>query len=160
MVGAPDPATLTQVDCTFDEKVHEQWIRFGRVSSERIIDRRKSVKMFRPEAIFAFVDWTSNEHGTIRSSIAIIRAVSAGEAYSTFEYVRPGGEILLHIEGWPKVAKVLEAIDAVEAAGIDPCEASPDHWRHVSNRLTAGMAYRPYTLERHQAWLRRKAIEG
>lgn len=160
MVGQPDPATLTQVECMFDEKVVEQWIRFGRIASERIIDRRKSIKYFRPDAIFAFVDWQAGEHGTVRSSIAILRAVAPGEAYSTFEHIRPGAEILLHIETWPKVAQVLEAIDAVEAAGVDPADASPDHWRHVANRLHAAMAYRPYTPERHQAWLGRKAIEG
>jgi hypothetical protein len=55
---------------------------------------------------------------------------------------------------------VLEAIAAVEAAGVDPCEAAGDHWRHVHNRLTAGESPRPYTAERHRAWLTRKAVES
>ena len=53
---------------------------------------------------------------------------------------------------------VLAAIDAVDAAGVDPCDAAPDHWRHVHNRLSAGQPPRPYTAERHAAWLKRKAI--
>src|SRR3546814_9262687 len=52
-------------------------------------------------------------------------------------FVRPGGDILLKIEGWPKVSQVLAAIDATEAAGVDPCDAAPDHWRHVANRIAA-----------------------
>ena len=47
-----------------------------------------------------------------------------------------------------------------EAAGVDPCDAAPDHWRHVANRIAAGHQPRPYTLERHRAWLKRREIEG
>ena len=154
-----DPALLTQVECTWIGGQHEQWIRFGRVASERIIDRRTRIMMFRPGAVFAFVEWRSNNHGTIYSSIAVVQSVADGEPYTTHPSIRPGGEILLHIESWPKVSKVLEAIDAVEAAGIEPADASPDHWRHVCNRLNAGTAFRPYSLARHQAWIRRRAIE-
>ncbi len=89
-----------------------------------------------------------------------MRAVRPGEAYQTLPFVRPGGDILLKIEGWPKVQQVLRHIDAVEAAGIDPCEVAADHWRHVANRLSAGHEPRPYTAERHQAWLKRREIEG
>ena len=71
-----------------------------------------------------------------------------------------GGDILLKIEGWPKVSQVLAAIDAVEAAGVDPCDAAPDHWRHVHQRIAAGQQPRLYTAERHTAWLKRREIEG
>ena len=73
--------------------------------------------------------------------------------------MRPGGEILLKIEGWPKVQQVLRHIDAAEDAGVDACDVSPDHWRHVANRLSAGQEPRAYTMERHQAWLKRREIE-
>ena len=64
----------------------------------------------------------------------------------------------LPIYGWPKVNQALQAIDAVEASGVDPADAAPDHWRHVHNRLTAGEQPRPYTLARHKAWLRRRSV--
>jgi hypothetical protein len=35
-------------------------------------------------------------------------------------YVRPGGEVLLRLSGWPKVERALQIVDAVEALGIDP----------------------------------------
>lgn len=153
-------STTTEVELTWIEKRYEQWIRFGRIANDRIISRSTRIVSFRPGATFALVRWMSNDFGTVFSSIDIVTAVASGQPYTTLPFVRPGGEILLHIEGWPKVAQVLQAIDSVEAAGLDPSDASPDHWRHVSNRLSAGMPFRPYTAERHAAWLRRKALEA
>lgn len=151
---------LTEVECNWIEGRFEQWIRFGRVASERIVDRRTAIKCFRPGAIFAFVQWRSNDYGTISSSIVIMRAVDIGEAYSSYPSITPGGDCLLDIRGWPKVRQVLGAIDAVDTAGVDACDASPEHWRHVGNRLSAGLPFRPYTAERHAAWLKRKVLEA
>ena len=150
---------LTRVELTWLEKRIEHWIRFGRIAEETVIDRRGRVVSFAPGAIFAFVRWASNDFGTVISRIDIARAVMPGEAYSTLPFVRPGGEILLRIEGWPKVNEVLRAIDAVEACGVDPADAAPDHWRHVHNRLSAGERPRPYTLARHKAWLLRRSAQ-
>jgi len=151
---------MTEVELTWIEKKLEHWIRFGRIVQDRILTRRTRVVSFRPGAIFAFVRWTANDYGTITSRIDVVRAVAAGEPYTTLPFVRPGGDILLHIESWPKVQQVLSAIDAVEAAGVDPCDAAADHWRHVHNRIAAGHQPRPYTMERHRAWLKRREIEG
>ena len=41
-------------------------------------------------------------------------------------YVRPGADILLRLSGWPKVERVLQIVDAIEALGIDPADAAPD----------------------------------
>ncbi len=149
---------LAHVELTWIEKKQEHWIRFGKQAGDRIVDRRRRVVSFRAGAIFAFIRWASNDYGTIFSRIDIVRAVASGEAYSTLPYVQPGGEILLHIEGWPKVNRVLQAIDAVDALDIDPCDAAPDHWRHVHNRLLAGYEPRKYTIERHHVWLQRRAL--
>jgi hypothetical protein len=157
---SPRGAALTEVEMTWIEGRHEQWIRFGRVASERIFSRATRVAAFRPGAVFAFVRWTSNDFGTIHSNIAIAVAVTPGEPYATLPFVRPGAEILARIDGWPNVQKALEAIDAVEAVGIDACDAAPDHWRHVSSRIAAGLPVRPYSRDRHVAWLRRRAVES
>lgn len=159
-VAAPSTASgLTDVELTWIEGRLEQWIRFGRVAADRVVDRRTRVASFRPAAIFAFVRWTSNDFGTVHSSIAIIAAIEPGSPYSTYPFVRPGGELLLRIESWPKVELVLKAIDEIEAASVDPCDVAPDHWRHVGSQITAGLPIRPYGPDRHAAWLRRKAIE-
>lgn len=158
--GVPPAGPLTDVELTWIAGRHEQWIRFGRAASERIVSRRVRIVSFRAGAVFAFVRWTSNDFGTIYSTIAIAMAVRPGDACSTLPFVRPGADILARIDGWPKVQKMLEAIDAVEAAGIDAADAAPDHWRHVGNRIATGLPFRPYGLDRHMAWLRRRAIEG
>ncbi|OAJ67918.1 DUF2840 domain-containing protein [Gluconobacter cerinus] len=149
---------LTRVELTHIEKRVENWIRFGREAHEQILDRRRRLFSFRPGSVFAFVRWAANDFGTIASRIDILRAVAPGEPCQTVPFVRPGGEILLRLAGWPKVQQVLRHIDAVEDAGIDACTVSPDHWRHVGNRLNAGEQPRAYTMARHRAWLRRQEI--
>ena len=152
------PDALTAVELTWLEKRVEHWIRFGRDVGETIIDRRRRVLSFAPNTIFAFVRWASNDYGTVVSRIDIVRAIAPGEAYQTLPFVRPGGEILLRISGWPKVERVFAAIDAVEALGIDPADAAHEHWRHVHNRLGAGYEPRPYSRDRHRAWLLRRSV--
>ncbi|MBI1246117.1 MAG: DUF2840 domain-containing protein [Alphaproteobacteria bacterium] len=150
--------TLTHVDLTWIEGRIEHWLRFGREAQGRILDRRRRVVSFDADAVFAFVRWASNDFGTIVSRIDILRAAAPGELYQTLPFVRPGGDILLTVTGWPKVEEVLRHIDAVEAAGIDPCAVSPDHWRHVANRVRAGEVPRAYTPDRHRAWLKRREV--
>ncbi len=36
---------------------------------------------------------------------------------------------------------------------------SPDHWRHVHNRLAAGEEPRAYTADHHRAWLKRRSVD-
>jgi hypothetical protein len=150
-------SNLTHVELTWLEKRIEHWIRFGRIAEERVLTRRTRIVSFAPGSVFAFVRWTSNDFGTIISRIDILRAVAPGEPYSTLPFVRPGGEILLRIVGWPNVSRVLHAIDRVDAIGVDPADAAPDHWRHVHNRLIAGEEPRPYTSARHSACLSRRS---
>lgn len=157
MIAGTDD-TLTDVDLIWIEKRLQRWIRFGHVASERIVNRHRSTVSFAPGSVFAFVRWASNEFGTVVSRIDILRAVAAGEACSTVGFVRPGGESLLRVSGWPKVQRVLQAIDAVEALGIDPADAAPDHWLHIHNRLAVGAVPHGYTEERHAAWLKRQRI--
>lgn len=152
------PADHTHVELIWIEKRTEYWIRFGRQTGERIIDRRKRVVSFAPGSVFAFVQWQSNDHGTVLSCIDIVRAIEPGEAYQTLPFVRPGGDILLHVQGWPKVAGVLQVIDAIDAIEIDPADVPPDYWRHVHNRIAARMDPRRYTPTRHTAFLKRRRV--
>ena len=149
-------AALTFVELTWIENRIERWIRFGRDVGERILDRRRRVLSFAPGSIFAFVRWESNGYGTVVSRVDIVRAFLPGQLYQTLPFVRPGGEILLHINGWPKVERVLQAVDAVEALGLYAADAAPDHWRHIHNRISVGEAARPYTNQQHSAWLLRR----
>lgn len=150
---------MTDVELIAVENLLEHRIRFGRVAAERIVSAKTRVVSFRPHAVFALVRCALNDFGTVHARLDIVRTVGAGEVSRHVPFVRPGGEVLLSIRGLRKVDAVLAAIAAMEADGVDPCEASPDHWRHVHNRLTVGERPRPYTAERHAAWLKRKAAE-
>ena len=154
----PLPVTLTHVELTWIEKKIEHWLRFGRRAEEKILDRRRSVVSFTPNSIFAFVRWASNDYGTIISRMDIVRAVEIGERCQTLPFVRPGGEILLRVDSWPKVERVLRSIDTIEALGIDPADVAPEYWRHLNNRLAAGHQPRAYTREQHAAWLKRRSV--
>jgi hypothetical protein len=155
----PDaPPLLTRVELTWLEGRIEHWIRFGRDCGETILDRRRRVLSFAPGSVFGFVRWAANDFGTIISRIDIVRAVAHGDAYQTLPFIRPGGDILLRIGGWPKVERVLKAIDAVEAMHVDPADVAPDHWRHIHNRLAAGYEPRPYSRDQHRAWILRRGL--
>jgi hypothetical protein len=153
--GAGD---FTTVELLWLEKRIENRVRFGRPVSEKILDRNRRVLSFSPGSVFAFVRWTSNDFGTVLSRIDILRAVTPGQPYSTVPWITPGGESLLRLSGWPKVERVLQIIDVVEALGIDPADAAPDYWHHVHNRLSVNETPRPYTRSRHQAWLHRRRV--
>lgn len=149
----------TDIELLWLEGQIERWIRFGRPVAERIIDRRRRLVSFAPGSVVAFVRWQAGDHGTVVSRIDVLRVVRPGEAFTTLPFVAPGAELLLHIEGWPRVQLVLEAIDAVERTGVDPADAAPDHWRHVAARISAGEAPRPYDRKRHLAWLARRRVQ-
>jgi len=136
--------TYTYVDLIWIEKRLQRWIRFGYLASEQIIDPRRRSVAFAPGNIFAFVRWAANDFGTVVSRVDILRAIAPGDTYSTVA-VPTGGESLLRLNGWPKVERVLQAIDAIEALEIDPGRHRAGVWRHVHNRLTASAVPHAYT---------------
>jgi len=147
---------LTHVELIWVEDRIEYWIRFGRVEKKQILDRHRRIVSFAPGSVLALVRWRSNDYGTILSRIDILRAVHPSEPHQTLPCVRPGGESLLRLTGWPKVQQVLQANDAIDALGIDPADVAQDYWRHVHNRIAAGQTPRIYTIERHAAWIKRR----
>lgn len=149
---------LTHLTLVWQEGVREDWLRFGKPVAERIVDRRSRIESYAPGQVFAFVHWASNDYGTVRSTLDIVRAVSRADAYSTLPQVDPGGELLLSARGWPKVRRVIRLIDKIEEAGFDPCAVAPDHWRHMHNRTVAGQQPRLYSRARHRAFMLRRKL--
>jgi hypothetical protein len=74
--------------------------------------------------------------------------------------VLPGGEILLRLDGWPRVKRALDAIAAIEELGINPAEVATDWWRHLHNRIVCNLSHRAYSRGQHAAWLRRRKVTG
>ena len=151
----PAPFT-TLVELTFQKQKIEHWIRFGR----KITNRSSTVAAVSSASRRTASSPSSagRRASTARSSRASTSCARArrGEPFQTLPFVRPGGDILLKLEGWRQVERVLQAIDAIERLGIDPAAVSPDHWRHVHNRMTAGREPRAYTPDQHRAYLLRR----
>lgn len=148
----------TRVELLHLEGRVERWLRFGRPAREEILDRRRRALWFDSGEVFAFVRWAANDYGTAVSRVDILRARPAGAEMTAVPGVEPGGELLLRLSGWPRVERVLQAVDQIEALGLDPADACPDHWRHLHNRISAGETPRPYARERHRAWLLRRSF--
>jgi hypothetical protein len=149
---------LTFVELTWKEGRVEQWFRFGHPVSETRIDHHRRRFGFAPGAVFGVNRWAANAYGTILSRFDILQAAKPGTPLQTLPYLRPGGTLLLSTHGWPKVERVLQAIDAIEALDIDPADASPDYWRHLHNRLVTAQLAHPYTRLQHRAWLKRRSV--
>jgi len=72
--------------------------------------------------------------------------------------VAPGGALLLHVQGERTVQRVLDVIAAIEADGIELSDVATSYWRTLHNRLAGGGSVGPYTVDRHAAQLRRRAL--
>lgn len=153
-----DDTPLTHVTLFWREGKHEDWLKFGKPVATRIVSRSERIESYAPGQVFGLVRWASNDYGTIRSTLEIVRAVEPHEPVTPVTQVEPGGEVLLAVHGWPKVAQVFRLIDTIEASGIDPTDVAPDHWRHIHNRMAAREVPRDYSPARHRAWLQRKDL--
>ncbi|PHR78677.1 DUF2840 domain-containing protein [Henriciella sp.] len=155
-IGRDDDLTL--IELIWKEGQIEQWIRFGHPVSEEHIDQLRRCFGFPPGAIFGVNRWAANAYGTVLSRFDILRAARPGIPMQTLPYLRTGGTLLLSTHGWPKVERVLQAVDAIEGLGIDPADASPDYWRHLHNRLASAQPAHFYTRMQHRAWLKRRSF--
>lgn len=150
--------SLTRVALWHVPDLANDWLRFGSPTAEGVLDRRRSWAGFEPGAVFAYVRWRGGDYGTLRWSLAVLRAVAPGEPVDTVAGVSPGAEILLQAFGDGPVRRAFAVIDAVEGAGFEPCGISADYWRVASNRLAVHQAPRPYGRAEHAAWLARRGI--
>jgi hypothetical protein len=151
-------SALTRVHLQHRPKLADDWIRFGHPASERLVDRRSSVVGFPAGAVFAYVRWRGGDHGTISWRVCILCALQPGEPGTVIAGVWPGAAVLLSAAGDGPVRRAFSVIDAVEAVGIDPADASPEYWRVAHNRLAAHEAPRPYGAAEHAAWLARRGV--
>jgi hypothetical protein len=156
----PSPERLTWVELVFDPGRTERWIRFGQAADQRLVSRRNRFVAFAPGAVFAFVRWASNDHGTVLSRLDVLQAADPSRDRIAIPGVLPGAVSLLRLNGWRRVRRALEVIDAVEAGGFEAHAVAPDYWRHVQARLVVGLAPLAYTAERHRAFHLRRQVSS
>lgn len=146
-------ASLTRVSLAHVEQRINVYLRFGHPENTVRIDRWRRIALFPLTAIFCRIRWESNDFGTTRWQLMVMRASATRDGMQRIPGVRPGASILLRAEGERPVRAVLSRIDAIEALGIDPVDVSPTYWRTLGNRLAAHQPLPAYGLERHAAWL-------
>ena len=149
---------LTHVELLWHEKRIENRIRFGRSVEEKSSTATGASCHSQPAASsLSFAGYRTILERPFPASTSCGRWQPADAARLSL-MSNPAARILLRLSGWPKVERVLQLIDAVEALGIDPADAAPDYWHHVHNRLSVNEIPRAYTKSRHQAWLHRRKV--
>ena len=135
---------LTRVTVLFlADRVNDR-VRFGTPTGERIIDRRARIELYAPGAVFGYVQWRADRHGTQLWRLWVLRAAAAGERAETVHGIAPAAHIWLSAAGMARVTRTLELIDAIEAGGLDPAALPESYWRTVHNRIAAGLEPRVY----------------
>jgi hypothetical protein len=97
--------------------------------------------------------------GTALWQLMVLQAPMPFDGMQRVAGVLPGARILLRADGEPQIKAVLEAIDAIEALGIDPCAVAVTYWRTLGNRLAARQPLPGYSAERHAAHLARRGLQ-
>jgi hypothetical protein len=147
--------TLAHVELTWIEKRIEHWIRFGSCHAhEQILDRRRRILSFPPGTVFAFLRWAANDYGTVVSCIDIVRVTRPGEPYQTV-VVRWRGSLLRQAVGRRSVWCWKQSIvSKLPASTPSTCARA----LAASAQSDASRAAARSSRDRHQAWLRRRAV--
>ncbi|KPU96161.1 transposase [Variovorax paradoxus] len=154
----PPASQPMRVSLAFVAQHVNVYLRFGRPAREIVLDRWRRVAVFMPGAICCRIKWLGDDFGTALWQLMVLQAPTPLSGVQRVSGVSPGARILLRADGEPRVKTVLAAIDAIEAAGLDPCAVAPVYWRMVGNRLAARLPLPAYTPERHAAHLAREAL--
>ena len=157
-LGQPASAPLTRVALAYIDQRFDLYLRFGEPARIVRLDRWRRCAVFLPNAVLCRIRWQAYDYGMIRWQLMVMQACTPLDAAQRIPGVQPGARLLLHAEGDGQVRAVLERIDAIEALGIAPADASPAYWRTLANRLAARLPLPEYTAERHVAWLTGRAL--
>ena len=156
--AAPPGALPMRVSLAFVAQRVNVYLRFGLPAREIVLDRWRRVAVFMPGSVCCRIKWLGNDFGTALWQLMVLQAPTLLDDAQRISGVTPGARILLRADGEPRVKAVLAAVDAIEAAGIDPCTVATVYWRMVGNRLAARLPLPAYTSERHAAYLAREAL--
>ena len=154
----PQQPTHMRISLAFVEHRVNVYLRFGRTAREIKLDRWRRVAVLAPAAVCCRIKWIGNDYGTALWQLMVLQAPLPFDDMQRVAGVSPGARVLLRADGEPQVKTVLEAIDDIEASGVDPCDTAATYWRTVGNRLAARQPLPAYTAERHAAHLAREAL--
>ena len=158
LAGQAARVPLTRVALAYIDQRFDLYLRFGEPARILRLDQWRRCALFLPGAMLCRIRWQANAYGTIRWQLMVMQACTPLDGAQRIPGVQPGARLLLHAEGENSVRAVLARIDAIEALGIAPADASPAYWRTLGNRLAARLPLPEYTAERYAAWLAGRAL--
>jgi len=97
-----DDAPLTRVSLLYIEQRINLYLRFGCPLRVHQIDRWRRCAVFSPAQLFCRIRWESNDYGTTRWQLIVLRSGRPEERMQRVRGVRPGCQwpfILTHL--WP-----------------------------------------------------------
>jgi len=154
----PQQPIHMRVSLAFVEDRVNVYLRYGEPVREIKLDRWRRVAVLAPAAVCCRIKWIGDDYGTALWQLMVLQASMPFDDMQRVAGVSPGARILLRADGESQVKAVLELIDGIETAGIEPCDAAATYWRTVGNRLAARQPLPAYTAERHAAHLAREAL--
>ena len=144
---------FTRVEITFYPDHLNHWLRFGSPDDRLVLDRQRSLALFKPGRIFGYIRWRGNEYGTQDWRIIVVRTGKPSCVLSRIEGVYPGAEILLFTKGNTRVKRALCKIEALETHGFELGIVSPAYYRHIHNRIVTRRPLHAYSGAQHGAHL-------
>ncbi|WP_299918449.1 DUF2840 domain-containing protein [uncultured Roseobacter sp.] len=149
---------LSYIEIAFYPDCINYWLRFGDPDVGYDLDRTRSLALFKPNKIFGYVRWQSDEYGAEDWRIAVVQTGAPKQSLCRCPGVWPGGEILLSVVGSTRVKRVLTQFDALKTAGFHPCDVSPFYYRHLHSRIAVGKTVRAYSSTQHAAHVAARAV--
>ncbi len=163
--SGPSPSALasdhlTHVELTWIEKKIEYWIRFGR-RRPRADSRSPPAYRLLPAGLHLRVRPLGLQrfrHGHLAHRHRARRLATANPIRRCRSCARAVTSCSSSKAGRRSSTYSSSSTPSRHSASIRRT-VSPDHWRHVHNRLTAGHEPRAYTFEQHRAFLKRRRAE-
>jgi hypothetical protein len=130
-------------------------LRFGRPWKEVQHGQELRCAYFAPGALLCRVTEEVQQR-RIHERVEVLRGPHPGERCSELVGVAPGAEILLRVTTPRDIDCVLLAMGEIECCNVRLELVSASYWRVLHNRLRAGMDPVPFSLNGHEASLRRR----
>lgn len=148
----PGSAPLTHVALAHVERRITLALRFGRPDHITRLDAHRRVAVFRPGAMFCRIAWRTDVGGVAKRQLMIMLACASLDGTRRVPGVQPDARVLLLADRLRPIRAVLARIDAIEALGIAPEDASPLYWLALDHRLARRLPLPTYTAEQHALW--------
>lgn len=134
------------------------WIVFGTAARVVFTDERAGREWFGPGVVVGYIRWEANDYGTQNWNARVVRTGRPGDMVQPIPGISPGAEVLVHACGTGPVNRFFQHLDALQAAGFDPADVSPDYWLDAADAIATRGPVAVYTADWHASYLRSRHL--